>query len=306
MDDPRNPKKKIKRFIRFIPASYKDNPFLNTSYVANLQALPEHQKQLDMYGNWDTVTGRMFDLKPEQIISPYEVNQDLKDFAGHIEIFISIDWGYKPSYHSAHWHAVFPDHRVITFKELYGQTLVFEDFVEEIRKQSEDFYISATCLPHDMFREGDRYRDNSGKIIGETKADVFEAAGLNPVPVASGKGKVQLRYDKIHSAVELKTTDGVYKFRISKICTNLIDELEHAVHSDIDPTTLAHACKDHAIDDFGLFLVYYSDDIEPLGFDSLIKDNRSYLQKLLDEDERQLEEDEEDAFYVGVDSFWDI
>lgn len=51
VDDPRNSKKKIKRFIRFIPASYKDNPFLNTSYVANLQALPEHQKQLDMYGN---------------------------------------------------------------------------------------------------------------------------------------------------------------------------------------------------------------------------------------------------------------
>ena len=78
------------------------------------------------------------------------------------------------------------------------------------------------------------------------------------------------------------------------------------MHSDIDPTQMASGCRDHAIDDFGLFLVYYSDDIEPLGFDSLIKDNRSYLQILLDEDERMLEEEEEDAFYVGVDSIFDL
>lgn len=306
VEDPRNPSKKIRRFIRFIPASYMDNPFLNASYVANLQSLPEHQKQLDMYGNWDVVAGKMFDLKPEQRLAPGLVRQDLEDFQGHIEIFISIDWGYKPSYHSAHWHAVFPDHRVITFMELYGQTLVFEDFVEEIRKKSEGFYISATCLPHDMFREGDRYRDSTGKIIGETKSDVFEAANLNPVPVQSGKGKVHLRYDKLHSAMELKTSDGVYKFRISEACPNLLEELDHAVHSDIDPTVIAKSCLDHAIDDFGLFLVYYSDDIEPLGFEALIQDNRSYLQRLMDDDERQLELDEEDAFYVGVDSIFDL
>jgi hypothetical protein len=69
---------------------------------------------------------------------------------------------------------------------------------------------------------------------------------------------------------------------------------------------MAHSCRDHAIDDFGLFLVYYSDDIEPLGFDALIVDNRSYLQKLLDEDEERLIEEEEDAFFVGVDSFYEL
>lgn len=297
--DPRAPEKSINRYIRFIPASYKDNPFLNSSYVANLQALPEHQKQMDMYGNWDVVAGKMFDLKPEQRVDAKYVNEDLRNLEGHVEIFISIDWGYKPSYHSAHWYAVMPDHRVVAFQELYGQELVFEDFVKEIAKMSEGMYISATCLPHDMFRNGDRYRDGSGHIIGETKSDVFEYYGLSPVSVESGKGKVQMRFDKIYSAMELKNEDGTYKFRISKSCENLIEELDNAVHDDIDPTQMAHACRDHAIDDFGLFLVYYSDDIEPLGFESLIVDNRSYLQKLLDEDERKLEEQEADNFYVG-------
>lgn len=297
---------KIRRYIRFIPASYKDNPFLNKSYVANLMNLPDHMKQMDMYGNWDVVAGRMFDLKEEQKVSPVHITQDLQQFEGHMEIFISIDWGYKPSFHSAHWHAVFPDNRVVTFKELYGQELIFEEFAQEVKDMSEGFYISATCLPHDMFRSGDRYRDDKGRIIGETKADVFETLGLNPISVESGKGKVQLRFDKIHSAMEIKNSDGIHKFRISTACPMLIEELENAVHDDIDPTKLASGCKDHALDDFGLFLVYYSDDIEPLGFENIIKDNRTRLQRILDEDEERLEAEEEDAYLVGVDNIWDL
>lgn len=306
VDDPRDPDKKIKRFIRFIPASYKDNPFLNSSYVANLQSLSEHKKQMDMYGNWNVVAGKMFDLKDEQKVEPRYVKEDLDKLEGHIEIFISIDWGYKPSYHAAQWHAVLPDHRVITFKEMYGQELVFEDFVKEIARQSEGMYISATCLPHDMFRNGDRYRDNTGKIIGETKSDVFEYYGLSPVAVESGKGKVQMRMDKIFSAMELKNDDGVYKFRISKSCENLIEELDNAVHDDNDPTQMAKSCRDHAIDAYGLFLVYYSDDIEPIGFESVIVDNRSYIQKLLDDDEKKLEEEEADNYLINFDDYYDF
>ena len=306
IQDPRDRDKYIRRNIRFIPASYKDNPFLNASYIANLDALSDHQKQMDMYGNWNVVAGKMFDLKPEQRLEPKIVREDLENLAGHVEIFISIDWGYKPSYHSAHWHAVMPDHRVVTFQELYGQELVFEDFVKKIAEMSEGMYISATCLPHDMFRNGDRYRDSGGKIIGETKSDVFEYYGLSPISVESGKGKVQMRMDKIHSATSLQCEDGTYKFRISKACENLLDELDHAVHDDIDPTQMAKACRDHAIDDYGLFLVYYSDDIEPLGFETLIKDNRSYIQRLLEEDEKRLEEEEADNSYIGYDDYYDF
>jgi hypothetical protein len=189
---------------------------------------------------------------------------------------------------------------------MYGQELVFEDFVKEIARQSEGMYISATCLPHDMFRNGDRYRDNTGKVIGETKSDVFEYYGLSPIGVESGKGKVQMRMDKIFSAMELQCEDGTYKFRISKSCESLIEELDNEVHDDIDPTQMAKACRDHAIDAYGLFLVYYSDDIEPLGFESVYVDNRSYIQKLLEEDERRLEEEEADNYLVNVDDSYDF
>lgn len=304
--NPENPNKPIRRYIRFIPASYKDNPYLNTSYVANLEALPEHQKQLDMYGNWDVVAGKYFDFNDEQFIDEQAIYNDLERLSGHVEIFCSIDWGYKPSYACCLWHAVLPDHRVVTFKELYTQELVFEDFVKEIAKQSQDFDISATCLPHDMFRNGDRYRNDDGKIIGETKSDVFEFYNLAPIRVESGKGKVMDRYDKIHSASKLRNSDGIFKFRIAKCCTNLIDELDHAVVDEIDPSQIAKKCRDHAIDAYGHFLMYYSDDIEPLGFDSLTKDNRSYLQKLIDEDERLLEMEEEERDYISLDNYYDL
>jgi hypothetical protein len=269
-------------------------------------ALPEHQKQMDMYGNWNVVAGKVFDLNPEQRVEAKFIRRDLDALGEHVEIYISIDWGFQPSYHCALWHAIMPDKRVVTFKELYGQRLVFEDFVKEVAKESEGLEISATCLPHDMFRQGDRYRDEKGRIIGETKSDVFENAGLNPISVESGKGKVQMRYDKIHSAMTLRNPDNIYKFRVSLACESLIDELDKAVYDDVDPTQLARASKDHALDAYGLFLIYYSDDIEPLGFESLKADNRSYLQRLLEEDEAELERKEEEELTMNVDNMFEL
>ena len=103
-----------------------------------------------------------------------------------------------------------------------------------------------------------------------------------------------------------KNEDGIYKFRISKSCENLIEELDNAVHDDNDPTQMAKSCRDHAIDAYGLFLVYYSDDIEPIGFESLTVDNRSYIQKLLDDDEKKLEEEEADNYLINFDDYYDF
>lgn len=303
VEDPENKGEYIKRNIRFIPASYKDNPYLSKAYIANLESEPELLKKMDMYGDWDVVAGKMFELKDEQVIADYVAMQEITRDKDLRDIYVAIDWGYNPSYHSAHWYAVLQDQRVIVFKEMYGQDLVFEDFVKEIRKRSGDLYITATLLPHDMFRHGDRYRDDSGRIIGETKSDVFEYYGLNPLGVESGKGKVQMRYDKIHSAMVLRNDDGVFKFRIANCCDNLIDELNNAVYDEFNPGQIAKACRDHAIDDFGLFLVFYSDDICPIGKDAIAADNRNWLQKLLEEDEEKLEQEEME---ITLDNYSDV
>lgn len=295
-------KKDITTYIRFIPASVLDNKHVARSYVANLMKQPEHKKMMDLYGRWDIVAGRFFDLQDDILVSPQAVREDLKRFGDRVEIYIAIDWGYKPSYHSAHWYAIFPDKRVVAFKELYGQELIFEEFVQTIVDMSDGMNIEATCLPHDMFRKGDQYRDNTGRIIGQTKSDVFDYHGLVPLSIESGKGKVDMRMDKIHSALEIKTSDGVKKFRISRSCPQLIDELENAVHWDVDPTKIHPKSLDHAIDDYGLFLTFYSSDIELIEIEEVEEKPKTRLEEILERDEEMLEMEEQDDYYVGIDN----
>lgn len=297
----------IKVTVRFIPASYKDNPFLNASYAAMLEMQDENRKKMDLYGNWDVVAGKMFDLREDQLLDPKLAFSMVDKYPENVDIYISIDWGYKPSYHSALWHAVFEDGRVVTFKEMYGQELIFEDFVKEIKNQSRGYNITATLLPHDMYRNGDRYRDDSGRVIGEMKSDVFDYYGLNPIGVESGKGKVEMRYDKIHSSTRLDTADGVPIFRVSRLCSSLIDEMNEAVYDDFNMGAIAKGCKDHAIDAYGLFLVYYSSDIAPIGFDDVEIDTRTKLQRKLDDEEEELDAiaDQGEVFFgVSLEEDW--
>lgn len=275
--------KEIKTTVRFIPASWKDNIHINDSYVAILDKLPEHKKEMDMYGNWEIVAGRLFDFGPESYIDKWTAMEMIRKYDP--DIYISIDWGYKPSYHSAGWYAVFSDHRAIRFKELYGQELIFEDFVKEIKTMSKDYHIVGTCLPHDMFRHGDRYKDDNGRIIGEMKSDVFTYHGLNPMGIESGKGKVDMRFDKIHSASRLNLEDGNRRIQITSDCEALKQELDTAITDEINPTRMAKGTLDHAIDEFGLFLVMYSQDIAPISIEDIeTKDERPKMVRKLDED----------------------
>ena len=75
---------------------------------------------------------------------------------------------------------------------------------------------------------------------------------------------------------------------------------------DVDPTQLARASKDHALDAYGLFLVYFSDDVEEIGTESIIqKPLKSHLQMLLEKDEEELEAQEEEE-RMSVDNMFDL
>jgi hypothetical protein len=64
--------------------------------------------------------------------------------------------------------------------------------------------------------------------------------------------------------------------------------------------------KDHALDAYGLFLIYYSDDISPIGYESMIKDNRPKIIRLLEEEEEELEQQEEDNLSIALDNLYDF
>ena len=109
-----------------------------------------------------------------------------------------------------------------------------------------------------------------------------------------------MRYDKIHSATSLKLPDGTYKFRIARNVNSLIDELDNAVYDDFTVGAIAKGCLDHAIDSYGLFLVFYSSDISPISVEEIIGDTRTKWQKKLDEEEEDLDNGEIDSWGVKV------
>lgn len=277
--------------IRFIPASWRDNPFLSEAYLIPLSMQSETKRKMDMDGNWEVVAGKMFDLVPEARLFPNQAIAYLKENKFVKDIYVSIDWGFRPSYHAAEWIMVLEDSSTIAFKEMYGQDLVFEDFVKQIKRESEGFEITGSLLPHDMFRHGDRYRDDEGKVMGETKSEVFEFMGLNPIPVESGKGTVDMRYDKLQSSMVARDEKGNVKHFISNSCEALQDELDNAVYDDSGTGKIDKTCREHAIDAYGLFLVFYSSDIAPIGIEDYHVDTRTKLQIRLDNEEEALYSD---------------
>lgn len=296
-------RKEVTCNVRFIPASWRDNPFLSDAYLIPLSMQNETKRKMDMDGNWDVVAGRMFEMAEEAKINSHDVLMYFENTKFIKDIYISIDWGFRPSYHCALWIMVLEDGKTVVFKEMYGQDLVFEDFVKEIKLRSNNMDITATCLPHDMFRHGDRYRSDEGKIIGETKSEVFDFYGLNPIPVESGKGTVDMRYDKLQSSMVAVDSQDNPKHMISSVCDNLLQEISEAVYDDSGSGRIARECREHAIDAYGLFLVYYSADIAPIGFSDVEIDTRPKLQRLLDEEEKMLDEGEDDDYIINEYSY---
>ncbi len=292
-------KKDIICNVRFIPASWRDNPYLSDAYLIPLSMQTETKRKMDMDGNWDIVAGKMFEVSEEHIVSKFEIRDILENPKLIKDIYVTIDWGFRPSFHSAIWVMVLQNGRSIAFKEIYGQDLVFEEFVAEIKHISSYYDITSTLLPHDMFRHGDNYRNSEGKIIGETKADVFEYHGLNPIPIESGKGTVDFRYDKIHSSFVIRDEeDNEFRHLIGENVSNLLDELEHAVHDDNGTGRIAASCAEHAIDAYGLFLVFYSSDIAPISLEDYKVDLRPRLQKRIEDEEEAL-----DSGYHDTDAY---
>ena len=76
--------------------------------------------------------------------------------------------------------------------------------------------------------------------------------------------------------------------------------MDEAVYDDFNIGQLNKSCRDHAIDSYGLFLVFYSSDIAPIGFEDIIIDNRTKLQRKLDEEEEALDRGDIDVWGVMV------
>lgn len=111
---------------RFIPSTYKENPYLNKEYIEYLESLTGELGRAWREGDWDIFAGQAFSEFRQKTHAIKSIKPNLS-----FEHGLSIDWGYtdkKPCSFAAYLHALIkmklPDgqnfHRVITYNEWSG------------------------------------------------------------------------------------------------------------------------------------------------------------------------------------------
>lgn len=129
VEPDRNGYKKIwdgqtKSFKIFIPSKIKDNPKLieaNPNYINELNNLPEAVRKAKMEGDWWAFSGQVFDEfrdrkidgEPEHALHVIKPYAKIPDYWPKI---VSIDWGFTHKT-AAHWHAISPHGKAITYRE---------------------------------------------------------------------------------------------------------------------------------------------------------------------------------------------
>jgi hypothetical protein len=126
--DPNNPDDKGWSTI-YIPASMRDNQYLDAGYAAQFGGLPDHIQRQLRDGDWNVVPGAFFDCfdNRSHVIKQFKIPE-------HWTRFRSIDWGHATPF-SVGWWAIsdgepvvdrtgrkrtYPEGAMIRYREWYG------------------------------------------------------------------------------------------------------------------------------------------------------------------------------------------
>lgn len=219
----------------FIPARVYDNTVLmgtNPEYVKTLEALPDEMRRAMLEGDWDVFAGQYF---PEfrrdiHVIDPYTLPSEWKRFR-------SIDWGYNDPC-AVYWHAVAPDKRVITYRELYiNQTLASDiaKMIVDLTDPDEDVHYTVAS-PDAWGKRGNDYAE------GESIADTFQANGVRLTKADNSRIVGWQRMREFFKAAP----DGQPYWQIFSNCQNLIRTLPILLHDDHKVEDVSDKVEDHA------------------------------------------------------------
>lgn len=107
----------------YIPAKATDNPYLNESYIFELEQKPKEIRDALLNGSWDSYEGQVFSEfvdNPDgydshvrtHVIAPFRIPDTWPRFR-------SMDWGYAKPF-AIIWAAVSPENVIYIYREWYG------------------------------------------------------------------------------------------------------------------------------------------------------------------------------------------
>ena len=122
IEDPDTHETHLSR-VQYIPATVRENPYMQKTYVFNLLKKPKALREALLNGKWDAFEGQAF---PEFVNDPAHYEDGINthviapfDIPLHWPRYVSFDHGYTRPFSFGVW-AVDEDGRVYRYKELYG------------------------------------------------------------------------------------------------------------------------------------------------------------------------------------------
>lgn len=229
---------------RFVPATYRENPYLNDEYIEYLEGLTGDLGRAWREGEWDLFAGQYFKewRYDVHVCEPFEIPREWRRF-------VSGDYGFRaPS--SIGWYASSPDGKVYRYRELYGSGMSYSQLADEyVARTSPTEEIEYIVFdPAFWAKKGERDDALSGAEVFSKR--VKEITKRTPRMVRGDNNRIPgwgvvREYLKSYLEEEELTAD----LQVFSTCTELIRTLPELQHDTLHPEDLDSDGEDHAADE---------------------------------------------------------
>jgi len=236
-------------FTRFIPATYKDNPFLPPEYIYYLENLEGGLGKAWRDGDWDVFEGMAFPQwdYERHTCEPFQIPQ-------HWPKWRAVDWGYSAPF-SAHWAARDIDtQRIYIYRELYGPGYTDVQQARMIRENTPgDELMKATFMDPAMWS---RNRQSGDRVY--STADTYADEGIFPSKADNDRLSGKRKFDRMLGNLP----DGMPGMVIFRSCRNAIRTIPELIYDATRPEDVDTTQEDHAYDDIRYLLTDIKEERE--------------------------------------------
>lgn len=245
----------------FIPATIFDNPALlanDPGYLARLEALPESQKRMLLYGDWEGFSGQYFTEfdRATHMIQPFTIPR-------HWKLYRSVDFGFEKPF-SCHWHAVDDRGHCYTYREAYRRGLRDKEQAKLIKDSSIRPSESQGAPPEPEtfeFTVGDPSQVVRSKDTGITTQHNYHEQGI---PIFPGSNARVPGWMAMRNWLSIDPATGTPYWQMFTTCPELIREIEEAVYDPNKAEDLDTRGSDHALDECRYFFMARPAPANPL------------------------------------------
>ena len=226
---------------RFIPAIYKDNPYLNQEYIDYLKDLKGDLGKAWREGEWDLFEGQYFnEWNTERHTCPAFL------IPSSWRLFRAYDHG-RTAPACCKWYALDQDGRVWAYRELYKPGWNIDQLAAEINRLSQGEEYQYSIADPSIFASTGFIDKTGGQTVGE----VFARYGITFYP---GSNRRVDGWNVLHQYLYWNEAQSPKLIHFNT-CYNSIRTLPALIHDDHKPEDVNSKCEDHAPDCDRYFLM---------------------------------------------------